>query len=69
MRNYEKYQKKRALDIDQKKYFRDTLCAHLLIPFFVQSCFDTNVNLVCAEGLRKECDYVKIIIGKGNQII
>ena len=28
--------------------------------FFVQSCFDTNVNLVCAEGLRKECDYVKI---------
>lgn len=37
--------------------------------FFVQSCFDTNVNLVCAEGLRKECDYVKIIIGKGNQII
>ena len=28
--------------------------------FFVQSCFDTNLNLVCAEGLRKECDYVKI---------
>ena len=34
--------------------------------FFVQSCFDTNVNLVCAEGLRKEYAYVKINNRKGK---